>query len=272
MRSFQSSGGECWTERGSGSVSQSVSAPGGQPGYLGLIRRHCESVSGGGGANGGRRRSESSCSGGNVRTWIRGPARSTILMFRGSEGIPECSSGKKRVPLKGKSLPDIPSAGLTDGFLVSEFSELPSWPPWLPVARHMTGGRGHISARHTHQLAVLTPFLLTIPRHSFQNANMERRESFGASGVDLRGGCSQLSRLIPGQQTRVGRARRSAGLVSLTADRVYSRRRWTDIRGGGEPEEPEQDAPRPRQPGFTPVTRTSLNSVFTHHSQIGPLR
>lgn len=201
---------------------------------------------------------ESSCSGGNVRTRVR----STILMFWGFRRNSGSFLRKKRVPLKGKALPDVPGAGLTDRFLVSEFSELSSWPP---VARHMTGGRGH-----RHQLAVLTS-QSHAARSRMQTRSVgsrsERRE-LTSRGSAVAHSC----RLIPGQQTRVSRARRSAGLVSLTAARVYSRRRWTDIRGGGEPEEPEQDAPRPRQPGFAPVTRTSLNSVMTHHSQIGPLR
>lgn len=112
----------------------------------------------------------------------------------------------------------FPTFRVTDGFLVSELSP---WPPWLPVARHLTGGRGHISARHRHELPVLTPFLS------------------GASGVDL-GRCSQLSQLIPGRQTRVSRARRAAGPVSLTAAGATSeaaaacrRNRSRTLRGRG---------------------------------------
>lgn len=114
--------------------------------------------------------------------------------------------------------------------------------------------------RHRHEIAVLTS------RSRAVRSRMQTR-SVG-SRPERRDSTSQLSRLIPGQQTRVSRARRSAGLVSLTADGVSSRRRWTHIRGGGEPEEPEPDAPRPRQPGVAPVTRTTV----THHSQMGPLR
>lgn len=41
---------------------------------------------------------------------------------------------------------------------------------------------------------------------------------------------------------------------------------------GGVLEGTEEDAPRLGQPGSAPVTRTALNSVITHNSEIGSLR